>query len=467
MGSQDRNSSSTVLINKSFLESNPVPGIYRDSKLTGFRLKVTGAGSKVFLVDSKVKGFSRPVKVTIGNYGEPFKSEGPLTADKARKEAERIRGAMLQGINPNIEHRRTVEKELAFQAESKGKDDERRLTLRFVFNDYTSKTKLSESTKYTYRCDMFKTLSDWLDKPLNDIDENDVTDRHRKITEAGHAGQANSVMRVLRALYNFALRQYKGPDKQPLIKGNPVLALRGQWNQLKPRTGIIRDHEMKAFLGAVAELNHPIASDYFRLVLLTGLRADEAASLQWNTVDFRAGSFTVLATKNGRDHVLPMTDCIREFFKARWQARGKEKSKSEYVFPGENARGYMSDFRYQQERIIETCKRTLSETFADDGINDSADFYFTLHDLRRTFTTAAARLLPEYSVKRLTNHIDKADVTQAHYVNLAVDQLKGPLTLVQSHILSLAESDSVSGDQTADAKRVIPMNPSARIRAGK
>ena len=52
---------------------------------------------------------------------------------------------------------------------------------------------------------------------------------------------------------------------------------------------------------------------------------------------------------------------------------------------------------------------------------------FTLHDLRRTFITAAERLdIPAYALKRLINHKDPNDVTEG-YIIFDVERLRVPM----------------------------------------
>ena len=74
-----------------------------------------------------------------------------------------------------------------------------------------------------------------------------------------------------------------------------------------------------------------------------------------------------------------------------------------------------------------------------DLVEQAAKIEFTLHTLRRTFTTIAATRLPEYTVKKLTNHIDKSDVTQG-YAIIEVEKLRQPLTQVEHHILTMCRN---------------------------
>ncbi|MGN3938004.1 integrase, partial [Xanthomonas citri pv. mangiferaeindicae] len=63
-------------------------------------------------------------------------------------------------------------------------------------------------------------LKGWLDKPLAEIgaDRQGVRERHRRITERSGATSGDNTMRVLRSVYNRALRQF--PDLPPNPIGN-------------------------------------------------------------------------------------------------------------------------------------------------------------------------------------------------------------------------------------------------------
>lgn len=61
--------------------------------------------------------------------------------------------------------------------------------------------------------------------------------------------------------------------------------------------------------------------DFVCLLLDTGARYSEIADMQWNQVDFDAGTVTVLRQKGGRDTVLRMTTRMHEILKRRYDAR--------------------------------------------------------------------------------------------------------------------------------------------------
>jgi len=62
---------------------------------------------------------------------------------------------------------------------------------------------------------------------------------------------------------------------------------------------------------------------------------------------------------------------------------------------------------------------------------------FTFHDLRRTFSTMAAKQkVPDYIIKRLINHSIKSDVT-SQYLVLDVDNLRKHMNAITRTFLEL------------------------------
>ena len=71
-----------------------------DADLKGFGLKVSPAGSKVYLVQYRLGGReARTQRYTIGKHGSPW------TPDKAREEAQRLLGRVANEVDPTKERK--------------------------------------------------------------------------------------------------------------------------------------------------------------------------------------------------------------------------------------------------------------------------------------------------------------------------------------------------------------------------
>jgi integrase len=429
-------------IEKRFVDTTNEPGIYMDEKLTGFGLRVRDK-TKTYIYRAKQSGTHRVVLVTIGRHGDKFGNNGEtLTLARAREEAAKLRGQLLSGVNPNDEQRKAIKLEQSIKDAEEAQKKLRTLTLRKAFEDYVHDKQIKKSTAYVYKCDLFKCLADWLDEPICGITRDMVTERFDNISrKQNHKGQANHVMRILRAILNYAASTYEDHEGKPLIAVNPVrrLSQLKKWNKLPRRQDVISDANLPAWFGAIQSLNQEIVRDYLLLMIFTGLRAQEAARLKWENVDFKNDMFTVKDTKNGTDHTLPMTATLKSMLKIRWASR-----KNKYVFPGQVEHKHLVDIRYHIKEVEKQSK-----------------VKFTPHTLRRTFTTIAGRLLPEYTVKRLTNHINGADTTQG-YVVIEVEKLREPMDIIDEHIQVNAALKKPAQRKEKESGKVLVMQRNAR-----
>jgi integrase len=371
------------------------PAFHRDDEIRGFGVKVFPSGVKSFFLEKRVAG--KVKRITIGRYGEE------LTAEKARKEAQKLVGQIATGGDP-----------VAEKQEAKLKA----VTLRQVFTDYlNARSSLKPTTVKDYRYVMDHDFVDWLDKPILAITKDKVAKRHKLLGEKSEA-RANIAMRVLRALFNFAMGQYEDTQGRSLIFENPVkrISQTRAWYRVDRRQSVIKAHELRAWFTGVMALDNETLRDYLLLMVLTGLRRQEAATLKWADVDLTGKTITVRDPKNRRDHTLPLSDYLFDLLDRR-----KADAVNAYVFPGTGVGGYIVEPRKQITKVTEA-----------SGIN------FTPHDLRRTFITIAESLdIPAYALKRLLNHASGADVT-AGYIVASTERLREPMQKITDYVLKAA-----------------------------
>ena len=88
----------------------------------------------------------------------------------------------------------------------------------------------------------------------------------------------------------------------------------------------MRADDLPEFYRAVLALPNPVHRDYLLLLLFTGLRRGEAATLAWTNVDFgqRVIRIPAARTKAGRKLDLPMSDIVHDLLVAR-RGRGRRQ----------------------------------------------------------------------------------------------------------------------------------------------
>lgn len=392
--------------------------IYWDTKQPGFGL-VVGLTAKTFIVQWDIKG--KPTRITIGKYGA-------YTPQQARAQAEQLIPEMKRGFDP----RERVRSEKALK-----------ITLRDALKAYkTSRKTLSEKTKTEYTRLFERYLSDWLDKPLTEITPEKVEKRHTRIAEKIRAnprfknspnysgstkatGQsaANDALRALKTVYNHALAVNDALPPNPVKRLSATKA----WFPETRRTGHIKPADLKTWMAAIGNVPSDVQRDYALLVLFTGLRRNEATSIEWSNVDLNAGTLRIPVTKNKRPLDLPLSSYLVALLTAR-KARCED---SPWVFPADSKSGH-----------IEEPRAALDRAAKESGVA------VTVHDLRRTFITIAESCdVPHYVFKALVNHSTAGDVTGSHYVQMSVERMRPWMEKISAEILRLGypENSDPSG----------------------
>jgi integrase len=387
---------------------------YGDEQVKGLTIRVTHLGVKAFVVRKRLKGHKNASYVTLGYYPS-------MTITQARVQAQGTFSSINEGIDPN---------KITVDLISK-----QSITLQKVFDDYIRSrgTKIEESTVINYRSALKIYLGDWRKKPIGNITRNMVEQRHRDITYGmgkfkESPTRANTTMRVLRALFNYAHGQYEDSKGEPLFVHNPVqrISHNKSWNREKVRQGLVNNYDLKQWYEGIMSLpehgkntvkrnSSEVVRDLFIFIIFTGLRRNEALELKWEDIDFRNNSFIVEDTKNHETHALPLTKTLLEILDRR-----KEDSDNPYVFQGENPNTHLSPPQ----------KRQMARA------RDLAGVYFNLHDLRRTFETTANKVVfSTYTLKKLINHKDPKDVT-GRYVIIQLEDLREPMKLIEAELWS-------------------------------
>ena len=288
-----------------------------------------------------------------------------------------------------------------------------------AFADYLKARKdLKPKTLEDYRRVFDKALADWKAKPLLSINKDMVAKRHTKLGQENGEAWANLCIKVLRAVFNFAIGQYEDSQGRSLITDNPVkrLSQSRAWYRVERRQTVIKPNKLGAWFEGVLALPNETLKDYLQLVILTGLRKNEAARLEWVNVDLNAKTLTVRDTKNHSDHTLPLSDYLFDLL-----ARRKATALNGYVFPGTGAGGYIVEPRKQMAMVTK-----------------ASGVAFTVHDLRRSFVTFAESLdISAYALKKLLNHSTAADITEG-YLIINIKRLREPMQKITDFVLKSA-----------------------------
>lgn len=383
-----------------------------DTEMRGFGLRVSPGGAKSYILQRRLAGTKRSLRITIGRADD-------LATEAARRKALAIASQLAEGVDP---------------AKEKARVAARSLTVQQAFRDYMEAPKKKgigrggPKKKRTQRdiAKCMKYFSDWMKLPVTNITGAMVKKRHSEIAKASPA-QADLAFRYLRAAFNHVVADSED-ENDPIIKKNPVDRLNrlNQWSEKKCARGHIPADRIGDWLDAVRDglyglKNDMSVRDALVFMLLTGARLsevigsppDDYPALRWRDVDLVKRAVTFRDTKNRKDHTLPLP-----IFLAAMLERRKQISGPEFVFSN-SAGDVPLELRGAYARI-----KALT------GI------YVTAHDLRRTFTTAASWLdISAYKTKALANHMSGNDVT-AGYIQIDAEDLRDAMQRIEDYMLS-------------------------------
>jgi len=374
---------------------------YHDTNTIGLSIRVANTGRKTFIVRKKLN--NKDTFSSVGHYPS-------TTIHQARSKARDILNVIYEGINPNNIRGDVLTKQ--------------NITLQKVFDDYcVSKHNIKSSTMKNYISIFNNYLNDWKMKPLGEISRNMVEQRHRDIGKGNSKfdespTRANTTMRLVRALFNYAIGQYEDSKGEPLFVHNPVIRITSQklWFKEKIRQGVVMKYDLKKWYEGVMNLplqddnvyidtSAEVVRDFLIFAMFSGLRRNEVLEMKWSDIDFRNHSFTLEDTKNNESHSLPLNFKLDEVLERR-----KNDTDNPYIFQGLKPNGHLHPPKRQMARA-----RAL------------VGFHFTNHDLRRTFETMANRLnLSKFTLDKLVNHRNSKDIT-GRYIVLEIDDLREPM----------------------------------------
>lgn len=370
---------------------------YFDTQTKGLGVRV-GTRKKAYFYDGRVGAKKR--RVTLGDTAD-------LTLNDARKLAKKTAVEMLNGIDQN---------------KVKAEERARAMTLGEALDLYVQNHDLRERTVAENRRLINFNFSDWLERDVKGISPSMVVRRFDDISGRSPSS-ANHAFWVLRAILNHARVATKTDAGEFTLPPNPCQRLTdlNRWHKSNARTVRLTEEQFPAFFQALADARNSTFADFMELLVRTGLRRTEAASLSWANVNMTAKTFTITAdiAKNGHALTLPLSAQVEAMFQRRREAEPEAVN----VFGDAKM--------YDPRKSLYALRKAVG-----------ADL--TFHDCRRTFLTIAEEQAVPYGLlKKMGNHSTGNDVTMKHYANTVEHETLRPyMQRVSDQIDRLAGIDN-------------------------
>jgi integrase len=250
----------------------------------------------------------------------------------------------------------------------------------------------------------------WTTRRLADISRTDCRALHERMTDASGPYLANRVMRYVRAVYNTALKEHDLPV-------NPTVAV--HWNKEERRQEPVPWADLPAWRAAIDKLS-AVRRDYQLVLLLTGLRRMDGATIRWEHVDFEARTLRRPNPKGGADRAftIPLSRACVEILARR---RADNRDDHGWAFPTDALKGRACDLCAELGLPPHRVGARIHLVEA----KEAADEIVSPHGLRDTYTSALAEVggISGYAIDVLTNHRPPRGSVTAGYVNLSLDHL--------------------------------------------
>ena len=374
-----------------------------DALLPGFGLRITDKGSKSWVVMYRLGGREAArQRLTLGKYPA-------LSLAKARDEARSALGDAAKGMMPALARKKQEPLE----------------TFAAVADEFVERyaKQHNRSWRETERILQRYVVPAWGSRPIGDLTRQDVIKLLDGFVDRGAPVMAKQTHSTIRKMFNWAVNR-------GVISASPCLRLSAP-AKAKDRDRVLSDEELADVWRGSERLGWPFGP-VIKLLVLTGQRRQEVASMRWADVNFDRALWTLPRemTKADRVHEVPLST------EALAVLRALPRMHSELVFTT-NGRGPVANFSVAKLRL----DNAVTVDRARRGAPPVADYH--LHDLRRTLASGLARLgIAPHVIEKILNHQSGviSGVAAVYNRHAYLDEKHQALEAWSRHVLNLIAS---------------------------
>jgi integrase len=423
--------------------------IYWDSKTPGFGLRITAAGARSYIFESRL--FGKTIRLTIGD-------TRTWELGKARTEANRLRGLVDNGIDPR-EHR--AEQQAAHatrQAEARRRD----VTLGEAWDEYVEARKpfwserhYEDHLQHADKGGQPKKRGKGLTQAgplaaLRPLKLSELTGERVSAWLTQEAAERPTMAalsyRLLRAFIRWCADTpaYRGIIPDDAYKARDV---KDAVPRVRAKEGdSLQREQLAAWFSAVRDIPNFVHSVYLQGLLVTGARREEWAAVRWEDVDLKWRSVTLddkVEGTGGRTIPIPphLADLLAQLKRinetpppkrrlAKLAERGIDWAPSPWVFPSTTS----ADGKIAEPRIAHV-----------KALEAAALPHITLHGLRRSFGTLSEWCeVPVGVVAQIQGHKPSA-IAEKHYRRRPLDLLRKWHDQIEAWMLEQAGLQNAQG----------------------
>ena len=373
-------------------------------------------------------------RFTIGRASERD-GDGGLSLAEARREALALKERLARGEDPR-----------AIEAHEKAEAIRRRgHTFANVVEEFlrvhhpVNKKALRPSSLRRYKLVLEgPDFAPWRERPLASITRADVLEALHRMQDRGLGISCNRALAAIRVLSRWAVnRGYLETTPTDSIK--PIAPELSRDRHLYGDVEHDQPSEIALLWKACETAQVGPFGALPKLLLLTGARRDEVASMKYSELidlDGAAPRWSLPAerTKNYRRHLIPLTPEAVRIIQTMPRIVG-----SEFVFSttGTTAFSGFSNFKEKVDRKIDALKKDSPTKYARQFVTE-----WRLHDLRRTVKTGLAELGIRSDVRdALLNHA-KPGMDRVYDQSSLGTEKRAALEKWEAYIVDLVKADA-------------------------
>jgi integrase len=346
---------------------------FSDSNVVGLKLEVYPTKRKMWFFRYTFEGKKSALR--IGEYPA-------IDLDEARSIALQHRAEVDRGFNP-AHQRRLKRDEPTFKQYAED-----------AYIPYARAHKKSVNDDITkLQMHMYAVFGD---RKLSAVTKQDISTYHGKIKMSHTPSYANRHLALIKRMLSLAV-DWGHTSKN---EGQGIKLFKEE----NTRETFLSKDEAKRLIIAMASDRNSIACAALKVMLLTGVRRQEALSALWSNVNLESGVWLLPSTKAGKPRHVQLSDAAKQIF----QQLHDDASGSVYVFPGRDPAKPLCDPTKALKRLL---------------VAAEIDKPFRIHDTRHTFASLlVASGVSLYTVQKLLGHAQIS--TTQRYSHLSAETLR-------------------------------------------
>jgi integrase len=400
-----------------------------DSIVPAMALRVTSKGAKSFVVRCRVKGWSRPIRVTIGDALS-------MKLSDARQEASDVLKVCRTGNDPRVARKAKAEETTSSQRNTFSVVAER------FISDHVAKLRSKSHTEAEIRRYL---IAPWAHRPIASITLDDVAERISQIIDSGTPHMARLVLAHAKRLFRWAAAP--GRPRETRLQVNPCAGLSAKKDfdiAINPRRVTLGNDHLRLIWKAAESLNDPFGP-FFKMLLLSGQRRREVAEMSWTELDLDRDLVWLIPAermKAKRAHEVPLTVAMVELLTKLRESRGK----GEFVFSTTSGERPISGFS--------KIKSTLDQKVAELRVREREQAQkrgmalppvevpgWRIHDARRTMRTGLGAIptVPQNVRELVIAHVPP-ELVQTYDLHAYRQEKRDALELWSQRLITIVTS---------------------------